>query len=156
LSAHRPDVPPQVATIVMRCLRRDWSQRAANVAEIALALSPYAPLRAHPIAERIGSLFGAVGPMVGRASVPGSGTPSIPVLASSQALGGSQAPRKKGGVTGALIAVAALAVLGGLGFGVRKILDSQRGATVGADATSAPSVDLTKLLPAGVSAVSPQ
>ena len=146
LSAQRSDVPPQVAGIVTRCLQRERSQRAASVAEVALALAPHAPPRAQPIAERIAALLGAVGTVPDRSAVPGGGVPSIPVLATSQALGGSQAALKKR-ATVALAVVAVLGVIGYLGFGARQILGSQRGTMVGIDATSVPSVDSAKLPP---------
>jgi eukaryotic-like serine/threonine-protein kinase len=107
LAVHRPDVPPPIAALVARCLQRERSRRAASVAEIASALAPYAPARAHPIAERIAALLGD------------SGRPSCPALATSAAIDASPAaPAATGrarGWTIALVVAAALAILGSLG-----------------------------------------
>ena len=41
-----PDLPPGLEEIVMRCLAKDRDKRYATVAELALALGPFAPLEA--------------------------------------------------------------------------------------------------------------
>jgi serine/threonine protein kinase len=42
LREHRPEVPPELEDAVMRCLRKDPSQRFRNAAELASALAPFA------------------------------------------------------------------------------------------------------------------
>jgi eukaryotic-like serine/threonine-protein kinase len=45
LVALRPDVPVDLAAVVMRCLTKDPEARYQNVADLALALLPFAPRR---------------------------------------------------------------------------------------------------------------
>src|SRR5258708_17680365 len=51
LSDLRPEVPPGLADVVARCLQKNPANRFANVAELAVALLPFAPPRALAIAE---------------------------------------------------------------------------------------------------------
>jgi serine/threonine-protein kinase len=51
LSDFRPEVPPALADVVARCLQKDPASRFSNIAELAVALLPFAPPRALAIAE---------------------------------------------------------------------------------------------------------
>ncbi len=51
LSDVRPEVPARLADVVARCLQKDPADRFQNVAELAIALLPFAPPRALAIAE---------------------------------------------------------------------------------------------------------
>jgi eukaryotic-like serine/threonine-protein kinase len=51
LDAVRPEVPSGFADVVARCLEKDRANRFATVAELAIALLPFAPARALAIAE---------------------------------------------------------------------------------------------------------
>jgi eukaryotic-like serine/threonine-protein kinase len=42
----RPDTPPALQRIILRCLEKDYTKRFSNVAELAEALLPFAPGRA--------------------------------------------------------------------------------------------------------------
>ncbi len=53
LGAVRPDVPPEVAAIVARCLEKDRELRFPNVAELADELAPFGTLQARRSAGRI-------------------------------------------------------------------------------------------------------
>jgi serine/threonine protein kinase len=52
LAEARPDIPGGFVKITERCLRKDPAQRFQNVAELAAALTRYAPTRARASAER--------------------------------------------------------------------------------------------------------
>lgn len=56
--AHRADIPPSLQDVVAKCLGKTPMQRFANVAELAMALSPFAPPQAQRSVERI---FGVLG-----------------------------------------------------------------------------------------------
>jgi serine/threonine-protein kinase len=51
--AHRPDLSPELADVVLRCLEKDPSLRWSNVAELAAALEPHGPPEARGAAERV-------------------------------------------------------------------------------------------------------
>jgi serine/threonine-protein kinase len=53
----RPEVPPELAAVVERCLAKDPDHRFADVAELAVALLPFGPARALVNAERASSLM---------------------------------------------------------------------------------------------------
>jgi serine/threonine protein kinase len=48
----RPDAPEELEEVVLRCLNKDPAKRFQNVAELAVALYPFAPRRARISAER--------------------------------------------------------------------------------------------------------
>src|SRR5262249_28822050 len=52
ISNHCPNLPEGLAEVVEKCLEKDVSKRYHNVAELALALMPFAPKRARICAER--------------------------------------------------------------------------------------------------------
>jgi serine/threonine protein kinase len=88
-----PDVPPELSAVVSRCLSKDRGARFASVAELALALLPFAPKRARAHAERAVSVtLGRAGALDAAESAgaadsrstqpappPGGSTPSSPV-----------------------------------------------------------------------------
>ncbi len=53
----RADIPDQVEKIVLRCLAKKPEARYSTVAEVALALAPYAPERAQPYVEKIDGIL---------------------------------------------------------------------------------------------------
>lgn len=53
LRSARPDVPPALEAVVLRCLAKDRQLRFPNVAELAVALLPFAPKRGKTYVERI-------------------------------------------------------------------------------------------------------
>ena len=48
----RPDAPPELELIVLRCLTKNPAERYQNVAELTMALYPFGPRRARISAER--------------------------------------------------------------------------------------------------------
>jgi serine/threonine-protein kinase len=52
-----PDVPPELEAIVLKCLEKNRDARYKNIAELAIALYPFAPRRARISAERCASLL---------------------------------------------------------------------------------------------------
>jgi len=77
----RPDLPPALQQVVLRCLEKNREQRWSTVAELAYALAPFGQAAAQRSAERISRVLGAAGfasappAIVAAVSVPaGSGT----------------------------------------------------------------------------------
>ncbi|MGK3969932.1 serine/threonine-protein kinase [Sorangium sp. So ce118] len=67
----RRGLTPEIDPIIMRCLERDRDRRWPDVAELVLALSPFAPPAAQPLVERIQRVLRG-GPREGTAGAPAS------------------------------------------------------------------------------------
>jgi eukaryotic-like serine/threonine-protein kinase len=61
LRARRPDVPEAFERLVLRCLEKDKNKRFQNVAELAVALAPFAPRNGTRSAQRISKVLAAAG-----------------------------------------------------------------------------------------------
>jgi serine/threonine protein kinase len=68
----RPEVPDGLEAIVLKCLEKERRQRYRNVAELALALLPFAPKRAKSSVERIAGIIQAAGLSASALAVPPS------------------------------------------------------------------------------------
>jgi serine/threonine-protein kinase len=58
LGYFRPDAPPGLETVLLRCFEKERENRWRNVAEFAAALVPFAPARAVVHAERVAAILG--------------------------------------------------------------------------------------------------
>jgi len=56
--ALRPDLPPGLAAVIARCLEKDPERRYPTVADLALALAPFAPQGAQASVRRIAGIIG--------------------------------------------------------------------------------------------------
>ena len=61
LGMFRPDAPAGLEAVIDKCLEKDRTKRWQNVAELAVALLPYAPRRARITAERTTSITRSAG-----------------------------------------------------------------------------------------------
>jgi serine/threonine-protein kinase len=61
IRALRRDAPEGLETVLLKCLEKDRRLRYANVAELAMALLPFAPARSSASVERIVGIVGAAG-----------------------------------------------------------------------------------------------
>jgi serine/threonine protein kinase len=57
----RPEIPSGLEQVILKCLAKDRGRRFQNVAELALALAPYAPRRARASVERISGIIQSAG-----------------------------------------------------------------------------------------------
>jgi serine/threonine-protein kinase len=76
LRSYRPDAPIDLEAVITKCLEKDRNRRYPNVAELALALFPFAPKRARATVERITGIIQASGLSASALAVPPS--PKIP------------------------------------------------------------------------------
>ena len=60
LRLQRPDAPPELESLILRCLEKDISRRIQNIAELARGLLPFAPPRSALSVERIIGVLGLV------------------------------------------------------------------------------------------------
>jgi serine/threonine-protein kinase len=74
IRSFRPDVPDALEAIVAKCLEKDRRLRYRNVADLALALLPFAPKRAKASVERISGIIQAAGLSASALAVPLSPT----------------------------------------------------------------------------------
>jgi serine/threonine-protein kinase len=58
LSSSRPDAPPELEAIILRCLEKDRERRFASVAEFARALERFASPETRPLVRRIARVLG--------------------------------------------------------------------------------------------------
>jgi serine/threonine-protein kinase len=120
LRGFRPEVPADLEAVIVRCLEKNREQRYPNVAELALALFPFAPKRAKGSVERISGIIQAAGLSASSLAVPpspqvqgtvvSSGT-SAPVSHTAPGVPGLAS--RKGVVVG--LGLAGILVLGGAG-----------------------------------------
>lgn len=112
----RPDVPGALEAVVFKCLEKDKEDRYRNVAELAMALLPFAPRRARALAERISGIVQAAGLSASALDLPPSPQPG----ADSEHMAETAAPlgATASGMVSGTKAIAGIAVLVGLGLGV--------------------------------------
>ncbi len=75
----RPDLPPPLGAVLEKAYARDRAQRYGSVAELVVALAPFAPPRSQPNIDRIARSAGLTPPVAGApapAAVPAGG-PSL-------------------------------------------------------------------------------
>jgi serine/threonine protein kinase len=85
LAAFCPEAPPTLQAVIDRCLEKDPARRFQNVAELAVALLPFAPSRARLYAQRTSSILGTKSDSVMPAPLPSplplSASVSVPLAA---------------------------------------------------------------------------
>ncbi len=86
LLAHCPEAPPALQHVIDRCLEKDPANRFQNVAELAIALLPFAPSRARLYAQRASSILGTKSDSIIPAPMPSA--VSFPVPASGRPISG--------------------------------------------------------------------
>jgi serine/threonine-protein kinase len=72
IAAYCHDAPPTLAAVIDRCLEKDPARRFQNVAELAIALLPFAPTRARLYAQRASSILGTKSDSILPAPMPNS------------------------------------------------------------------------------------
>jgi serine/threonine-protein kinase len=106
----RPDLPPELAAVIERCLEKEPARRFSDVADLARALAPFGPARSAISVERITHVLH------------GQGSP----VAS-----GAAGAELSGGVTGPVAATARFPAMGGVTGGVMTTGSGPRGTEMG-------------------------
>jgi serine/threonine-protein kinase len=111
LRAYRPELPAALDPVVLRCLEKDRARRYPDVAELAVALEPFAPPRARAIVERITNIVkrGHSAPPPDPMAFVGSGPGTVAIQGSGAAWSGP--PRVPGATTKKLVALVAAVVV---------------------------------------------
>jgi serine/threonine-protein kinase len=117
----RPEVPAGLELVILRCLEKDRQQRYPNVAELALALLPFAPRSSKGSVERISGIIQAAGLSTSALALP----PSPQMMQGTVASAGTSPPvsHTAAGVPGLAprrgvfvgLGLAGILVLGGAG-----------------------------------------
>jgi serine/threonine-protein kinase len=85
-SSHRPDLPPELEAIILRCLEKDPEQRIGSAAALLRALTPFAGVE--PAREKEPGLSnGPPAPVNGDATTELQGAPANAEITASDALG---------------------------------------------------------------------
>jgi serine/threonine-protein kinase len=109
LRRRRPDAPPELEQVVLRCLQRDLSQRYQNAGQLAQGLLPFAPPGYRPLVERIVAISGNAPPP---REAPAGDLPTNPAVAVSPPQSSGTAVRVVGALLFAtLVALGAVAAL---------------------------------------------
>ncbi len=118
----RPDVTNGLEAVVFKCLEKDRRQRYGNVAELALALLPFAPRRAKASVEQISGIIQAAGLSASALAVPRSPPPPTGAMRAARTSTGTLQPlgrttvgstRRKTVIGAGLIGAVVLFALGG-------------------------------------------
>jgi eukaryotic-like serine/threonine-protein kinase len=114
LRATRPETPANLDAVIAKCLQKDRKNRYSNVAELAVALLPFAPKRARVLVDRVSRVIESAGLSESALALPPSSNPSTspPSAATMGSWGrtGSRGRRQRAGLLGMAAAM-------GLGIG---------------------------------------
>ena len=132
----RPDIPDGLQQVVLHCLEKDPAHRFPTVAELAQALLPFAPRRAHISVERVSRVMLAAGlstsvPIL--PSQPPAALAARAVTGSTQSAWGQTASRAAPGKRWLWAALGAVAIVGA----VAAFLVSRSASTAAAPEASA-------------------
>jgi len=116
IRSFRPEVPPALEAVIARCLEKAPANRYPNVADLAIALLPFAPLRARTSVDRISGILEAAGLSVSGVDFPpsppgaaaGVAAATIPAVGRTTAGSGGRKTVLVGGVVAATVGLLAL------------------------------------------------
>lgn len=108
MAKSRPDMPGELEAIILRCLEKDRGRRYANVAELAIALEPFAPPHALPCVIRTCRTLGNPPPAADLSIIESSDGRDAPTRAATAATWEHLRPRERRGPGRAVLLVAAM------------------------------------------------
>jgi serine/threonine-protein kinase len=138
IRSFRPEVSTGLEAVVFRCLEKEGIKRYPNVAELAVALLPFAPKRAKASAERISRVIQAAG-----LSASALAMPSSPQTAATQVSGETVPPvgRTLAGNARSKVAAAVIGVVSVVGISVVATVGVRHWwKSLGSDASNPPTL----------------
>jgi serine/threonine-protein kinase len=139
LRSVRPDAPEGLEATILRCLEKDRERRYGNVADLALALLPFAPKRAKASVEKIAAIVRATGLS---ATLSPSSLSDATQLSPSSTIApfGRTATTSKGSKAKiGTFAVLGLVAIAGAALGLRRLTADPQATQTGAASTAATS-----------------
>jgi hypothetical protein len=117
LQQRRADMAPGLEAVIGRCLERDRTRRYESIAELAVALLPYAPKRSRTSVERISGVLRSAGLSASALATPPSSDDGAQATSAGTAAtwGKTASPKARG----RWLAVSAFGVVLALGVGWR-------------------------------------
>jgi eukaryotic-like serine/threonine-protein kinase len=88
----RPEVPEELAAVLEKAYARDKGQRYQSIADLVIALAPFAPARTQGTLDRVARMAGLPIPVAG-AAPPRPATPSNPPMGGTVVIEPGEAPR---------------------------------------------------------------
>ncbi len=141
LTTFRPDAPPGLEVAILRCLEKNRDHRYPNVAELGLALLPFAPKRARSSVERISGIIQSAGLSTTALSVPLSpDAAALPPVGTMAPFGVTTTGASRGKVTAGVVGAVAVVCAA-----IAVVIARQPKAPVTVDA---PPMAATQLVPA--------
>jgi serine/threonine-protein kinase len=153
LRGHRPEVPEGLEAVVLKCLEKEGRRRYDNVAELAVALSPFAPERARSSIERITGTIQAAGLSDRPPKMPDAALASSVVRTggSVPAVGNTTAAIARGRRSAIVASLALTVLVGAIGVGVLvvKVAHRRRLTAAGTAEQPRPPAPLASLTTSG-------
>ncbi len=122
-----PDAPLALQEVLEKCMEKDRAKRYSSVAELAVALAPFAPKRARASVERITRVIQVAGLSASALALPPSSQTSRTPWHTQAAWGQTKSPtlwKRAGTPAGVVIAVAAVCAVAGWWWVSRKAAKS--------------------------------
>jgi eukaryotic-like serine/threonine-protein kinase len=139
LASRRPDAPPGLEAVILRCLEKDRRVRYESIGELAVALLPFAPKRSKGSVERISGVLRAAGLSASALGLPassGNEAENVPATGTAASWGKTTPPGRR---STWLVAGGTVLLIGAGAFAWRATKGSGSSAAASASVTGEPA-----------------